>query len=119
MANDAIALSSNLFARGLGGSLAIAPIESIHASRGVYQLLLAGKERVARRTNFHVQIALLRRTRLKSLAARAGDCDFVIFRMNSGFHFSSYLTLLSSGRSDQTCHDTGRSYASSRSTVLR
>ena len=93
MANDAIALSSNLFARGLGGSLAIAPIESIHASRGVYQLLLAGKERVARRADFDVQVALFRGAGLERLAAGAGNSDLDVFRMNSWFHYSLFDSL--------------------------
>ena len=67
--------------------LAIAPIESIYATSGIDQLLLTRKERMACRTDFNVQIALLRRTRLKSLAARASNSNFAIFRMNSRFHF--------------------------------
>ena|SRR5258707_11155408 len=73
--------------------LAIAPVESIDAAGRIDQLLLARKERVAGRTDFHVQLALTRRTRLKSLAAGAGHGYFVILRMNSGFHF--FLTLCS------------------------
>src|SRR5438105_6276701 len=71
-ANDAIASSSNSFARGRLRRLTIASIKSIHASRGIDQLLLACKEWMTRRADFHVQITPLRRTRLKSLAARAG-----------------------------------------------
>src|ERR1700694_5408135 len=72
------------FGRGL---LAIAPVESIDAAGGIDQLLLARKERMAGRTDFHMQLALTCRTRLKSLAAGTGHCDFIVFRMNSGFHF--------------------------------
>src|SRR5207302_10492758 len=77
-ANDAIASSSNSFARGRLRRLTIASIKSIHASRGIDQLLLACKKRVACRTNFNVQIALLRRTRLKSLTARASNSDLAL-----------------------------------------
>ena len=39
-----------------GGFFAIALVEAIDASRGIDQLLLAGKERVAFGTNFYVQL---------------------------------------------------------------
>src|SRR5437870_5165458 len=42
---------------------------------------------MARRADFHVRIAFFRRARLKRLAARARNSNFVIFWMNSGFHF--------------------------------
>ena len=42
-----------------GWFLAIALVEAIDASRGVNQLLFAGKERVASRAYFDVQVALL------------------------------------------------------------
>src|SRR5437588_13044306 len=67
--------------------LTITPIETIHASRGVNQLLLARKKRMASRADLNVQITFARRARLKSLAASAGHRDFLIFRMNSRFHF--------------------------------
>src|SRR6266849_9348904 len=79
------------FGRGL---LAIAPVESIHAAGGIDQLLLACKERMAGRTDFHVQLAFTRRTRLKSLAAGASHRDFMVLRMNSGFHFFSPYTVV-------------------------
>src|SRR6266571_77546 len=66
--------------------LAITPIETIHASRRVNQLLLARKKRMASRANLNVQITFARRARLKGLATSAGHRDFLIFRMNSGFH---------------------------------
>ena len=71
----------------------IATIESIDPASRVNQFLLAGEKRVTRRADFDVQIAFTRRTRLKSFATGASYCDFVIFGMNSGFHFS--LTLYS------------------------
>jgi len=87
VANDEVA-SPILLARGRSRSLAVATIESIDATRGVNQLLLAGEKRMASRTNFYVQIALLGRTCLKTFAARASYRDFAIFRMNSSFHFA-------------------------------
>ena len=77
--------------RGFRGLLSVPPVETIDAARGIDQLLLAGKERMAGRTNFHVQIVFARGTCLKGLAAGAGNCDFLIFRMNSRFHFASSL----------------------------
>ena len=74
--------------------LAITPIETIHASRRVNQLLFARKKRMASRTNLNVQIPFARRARLKSLAASASHSDFLIFRMNSGFHFVSHLNIV-------------------------
>jgi hypothetical protein len=71
----------------------VPPVKSIDAARSVDQLLLTGKERMAGRTNLHVQIVFAGGTGLKGLAAGAGNCDFLIFRMNSGFHF--LLTLYS------------------------
>ena len=105
-ANDEIA-SPTLFARGRWGRLAIAPIESIDAPRGINQLLLAGEKWMASRTNFYVQIALFGRTRLKRFAARACHGDFSIFRMNSRFHFAITL-LLTFPLLSQTGNDTGR-----------
>src|SRR4030095_14063395 len=79
--------------RGFRGLLGVAPVETIDAARSIDQLLLTGKERMAGRTNFHVQVVFAGGTSLKGLAAGAGNCDFFIFRMNSGFHF--LLTLYS------------------------
>src|SRR5436305_6582276 len=86
--------------------LTITPIETIHASRRVNQFLLARKKRMASRTNLNVQIPFARRARLKSLATSASDSDFLIFRMNSGFHFVLTLVLLPVSRIDETVHDT-------------
>jgi hypothetical protein len=46
---------------GLAGiGLGILPAEALHASGGIHQLLLAGKERVAIRADFQVNSALMR-----------------------------------------------------------
>jgi len=73
------------------GFLAIALVEAIDASRGIDQLLFAGKERVASRANFDVQVALLGRARLKRLAASAGNIYFDVFWVNSWFHLGHFL----------------------------
>src|SRR5690349_12916184 len=69
-----------------GGFLAVALVEAIDSSCGIDQLLLAGKERVASRTNFDVQVTFLGRASLEGLAARAGDGDINVFWVNSWFH---------------------------------
>ena len=69
------------------GFLAIALVEPIHASSGIDQLLLTGKERVASRADFDVQVAFFGRASLKGLAASAANGNFYVFRMNSWFHF--------------------------------
>src|SRR5436305_6438713 len=76
-------LGSCSFGRGL---LAIAPVKSIHASRGINQFLLTGEERMAGRANFDVQITFKDVASLKNLASGASHRYFVILRMNSGFH---------------------------------
>ena len=67
--------------------LAIAAIKAVNASRRVNQFLLAGKERMARRANLHVQVVFSRRAGLESVPTGAGNGDLVIFRVNSWFHF--------------------------------
>ena len=81
--------------RRLGRFLAIATVKSIDAARRIDQLLLASKERMARRTDFHVQIFLFGRARLETLATRTSDCNLFVFWVNSGFHFLRYLTQMS------------------------
>jgi hypothetical protein len=68
------------------GFLAIALVESINASRGVDQLLLAREKRMTSRADFDVQVAFFGRTSLECLAASAANGDFYVFRMNSWFH---------------------------------
>src|SRR5690349_21176607 len=61
--------------------------EAVDASGGVDQLLLPGKEGVAGGTDFHADIALVRRARLEDMAAGADDVDFVVSGVNSSLHF--------------------------------
>jgi len=68
------------------GFLAIALVEAVHASGGIDQLLLAGKKRVASRTNFDVQVTFFSGASFECLAARAGDGDINVFWVNSWFH---------------------------------
>ena len=68
------------------GFLAIALVEAIDASSGIDQLLFAGEERMASRTNFDMQIAFLGRASLEGLAASAGNGNIDVFWVNSWFH---------------------------------
>ena len=95
-ANVVVAFAKpGLRGRRLGRFLAIATVKSIDAARRIDQFLLTSKERMARRTDFHVQIFLFGRARLETLATRASDCYFFVFWVNSGFHFLRYLTQMS------------------------
>ena len=77
--------------RGFGGCfLAIALVEAIDASRGIDQLLFAGEERVTRRANFDVQVALFSGARLERLAAGAGNSYIDVFWVNSWFHLVTF-----------------------------
>ena len=69
------------------GFLAVTLVKAIDASCGIDQLLFTRKERVASRTDFDVQVALLGGASLECLAARAADSNFNVFGMNSWFHF--------------------------------
>src|ERR1700679_2538260 len=66
-----------LAALGLG----ILAAEALDASGCVHQLLLAGKEGVAAGADFHVDVALVGGTRLKSSTTRALDADFFVVWM--------------------------------------
>jgi len=61
-------------------------VKSVHASCGIDQFLLTGKERVALRTNFDVQLFAQRRTGFKSASTSTRDRDLFVFRMNFLFH---------------------------------
>ncbi len=60
--------------------------EFFHATGGVHDLLLAGVERVALRANFDVQGLAVGGAGLERIAATAGYGNFVVIRMNVGFH---------------------------------
>jgi hypothetical protein len=64
----------------------IALVETVNASRGIYKLLFAGKERVAFRANFDMQVVAQGRAGLKAVPACARDRDLVVIRMYILFH---------------------------------
>ena len=76
---------------------AVALLEAINASAGVYQLLLASKERMALRADIDAQF-LLRRAGLKSLAAYATDDRLAVLRMYALFHGSHLTFKYAAGR---------------------
>jgi len=59
--------------------------ETIYASCGVYEFLFSGKERVASRTNFHLDV-LYRRTGLNDITARARDRRELVLGMYPALH---------------------------------
>lgn len=61
-------------------------VEFFNSACCIEQLLFARKERVAGRANFDFQITGGAAC-FKSIAAGTGDCHFVIFGMDSTFHF--------------------------------
>ena len=69
-----------------GWFLAVALVEAIDASCGIDQFLFTGKEWMASRTDFDVQVPFLGGASLERLATRAGNRNFNVFWMNSWFH---------------------------------
>ena len=67
---------------GLGLSLSVLPAEALHAAGRVDQLLLAREERVASRADFHVNVALVGRARLKGRSAGAHDANLGVIGVN-------------------------------------
>src|SRR5262249_8634084 len=61
-------------------------LEALDASGGVDQLLLAGKEGVAARADFHADVAFMGGASAEGASAGADYIDFLIGWMNAGFH---------------------------------
>jgi hypothetical protein len=78
---------------------AVAFVEAVNTPGGVHEFLFAGKERVARGANFHMQVSFFGRARLEMVAARAMDVNFFVSGMDSCFH--SYLTMAAFRRAAQ------------------
>src|SRR5216684_9402336 len=71
---------------GFGSGRRVLLAELVHATAGIHNLLLAGIERMAVRTDLNLQILADGRAGGKSISARAGDGDFFVIRMDAGFH---------------------------------
>jgi len=82
---------SCLCRRGRRSLLPIFSVESLNASCGIDQLLLAREERVAGGANFHVQVSSSR-AGLEGIAADAGDDCFLVIRMYTGLHRSLHCS---------------------------
>ena len=63
-------------------ALGILAAEALYAACSVYQALLAGKEWVANRADFHVNVALVSGPRFKTAAAGAHDLHGGVVGMN-------------------------------------
>ena len=74
--------SARLLCRCYLGGFSVFAAEPFNTARGVYQALLAGKERVACGTDFHVNVALVGRTGLEVVSAGAHNPHRVVFGMN-------------------------------------
>ena len=72
-------------------------VEFIDAATGIQHFLFSGKERMAGRTYFDVQVALFGGAGLERFAASAADGDFYVFRVNSWFHLTSLSPLAAVG----------------------
>src|SRR5581483_6450578 len=68
--------------------LSVLAAEALHASRGVHQLLLAGKERMTVGADFYVDVALVGGPGGERVPARAVHAYFVVTRMDSCLHVS-------------------------------
>src|SRR6202035_2883349 len=71
---------------GFRSILGVLAAEALHASGGIHQLLLAGKERMAGGADFNADVAFMSRPGNKGIAARAMHTNFVISGMNGCFH---------------------------------
>ena len=79
---------SGLFrGRGAFGFFTVALVEAVDTSRGINELLLAGKERVAVRADFDVQVLAQRRAGPEGVPAGTDHRDLVVIRMYFSFHF--------------------------------
>src|SRR5215475_10084510 len=80
--------------RRLGPGLCRAPrvllLELLDASGRVDDFLPTGIERMARCAHLDVEVLAEGRTGLECIPARAGDSDFLVVRMDPGFHRASF-----------------------------
>ena len=76
----------NGFSRCLSDTACITLVKSVNAPGRIDQLLLAGKERMACRTNFYVKFLGHRRTCLKNAAAGTRNCKLGVIWMYFLFH---------------------------------
>jgi hypothetical protein len=85
------ALRSARSSSGRRPLVAVALTEFLDATGRVHDLLLARVKRVTIRANFDVIGATQRRARFEGVAATARYVNLTVFRVNIGFHQSSFL----------------------------
>ena len=73
-------------------------IELLDAASRINDLLFAGVERMAGSAHFDMQRLLHRRSGREGVAAGAGHRDFVVCRMDVGFHLVLFLYVGPVGR---------------------
>jgi hypothetical protein len=78
-------------------ALRVFPPEPLHASCRIHQTLLAGKEWVAHRADFHVNFAFVGRARFKAASARAQHAHCGVIGMNTRCRFVSLVVQLHLG----------------------
>lgn len=65
-------------------------LEAFYTTRGVDKLLFAGEKWMAARADLHPhEIRFICRARLEAMAAGAMDRNFMVIRMDTGFHVCS------------------------------
>jgi len=74
------------------GVKTIFPSVTLNTSRSIDQLLFTGEKRVARRTYIELQF-ICSRAGFKTVSARAGNCNLLIFRMNFRLQSNTPLKL--------------------------
>lgn len=77
--------SFGYFSRAAAAGITL--VKAVNASGGINQFLFSGKKRVTFRTNFNLQVFAHCRARLKTMSARTGNGNFVVFRMYFWFHY--------------------------------
>src|SRR4029077_17070965 len=69
------------------GGFFVLTLEALHATRGVDKLLFASEKWMAARADLDPhEIRLICRARLETVPAGAMDRNFMVIRMNPGFH---------------------------------
>ena len=75
-------LNPRVFGALLGLGFRVLAAEALYAASRIDKALLAGEERVARRADFHVNVALVGRTGLKVVSAGADYAHSVVLGVN-------------------------------------
>src|SRR5204863_1199521 len=95
------------------GAAPVFAAETLHAAGRIHQLLLAGKERMAARADFYVDVALVGGTGGESTAAGAMHAHFVVRGMNGCLHgFSKSCSELFDSKGSSQDSANGRRWSS-------